>query len=275
LIALLLSIGITAVAATLPLYQSPPEDVLPATSESVPLAKAPSPRDMEARVEETVRAYFAAASIEAKLPFVRRPAAVRPLMERYYRLDEGEGKVPPLALGDVHIVATQDAIQREHPLILASAETKRQRLIPLLLEVRNGHYLIDWESQVGYSPQPLEEFLRSPVGTRQWFRLHARRSDYHNHHFDEPAATLSLRLEFPGSDVVAYGYLSRTHPQFGQGAHLLASQSSVPMMVTLTRTPTLAGHPPQFEIARIRQHGWFVEDASPTYAEAWAGTRSR
>ncbi len=224
-----------------------------------------SPQGIAEEIERVVRGYLGAPTVEAKLAFVRRPSAVRPLMLDHYR---GESLSPATVL-EVDVIASLDAVGRPHPLFLAAAETRDGRLLPLMIEAQNGIYRIDWESHVGYSPMRPEAFLETPAGSTMWFRLHASQSDYKNYHFNEESDTVSLRLTFPGSPCVCYGYLSRSHPQFSEFARLLSGKGEVPLILTLRQESAASGSRRQVEITQLLQERWFVEEETTPYAEAW------
>ncbi len=221
-----------------------------------------SPRAIAADTRRAVTKFFSADTIDEKLRFVRRPLTVRRMMEDYY------GRFPrhPLSVSveRVHVVATNDSSQRENPLILATAQTPQGRLLPVMLEVTNGRYRVDWESQVGYSPASLARFRQAPSGRTRWFRVHASRSSYHNHSFDRPSEAIALRLDFPGATAPSYGYLERSHPQFSECVRLLDGQASPE-----------ARKQHQFEVVRLNQVGWLIEETSRVYTEAWAARSPR
>ena len=68
-----------------------------------------SPRGISDEIEKVVRGYLEAPSIEARLPYLRRPQAVHPLMTDHAQRHHFH----PVSVTAVHLVATLDATQRE------------------------------------------------------------------------------------------------------------------------------------------------------------------
>lgn len=231
----------------------------------VPATESLTPRAIARDVEHAVRGYLEARTVEEKLAFVRRSPEVRFLMQDYVL----RRPLEPCEVLQVDVIAACDSLVRMHPLYLAAATTAEDELIPLMIEVRNGNYLVDWESHVGYSPMELDAFLRTPAESSIWFRVHASRSTYHNYHFNDPADTVPLRLSVPGSQSYCYGYLSRHHSQFSEFNRLLAGKTDVPMIITLIQKSPVSGARRQVEIGRLIQPSWFIEDASKFGTEAW------
>lgn len=262
----LLVLCLTALITALAALDTQGSDLQAARPEIDDRRRSLSPRGMTDEIEKIVRAYLEAPSVEARLPFVRRPQTVLPLMKDHARRYAWK----PVRVADVHLVATLDATQREQPLILASAETEERQLIPLVLEQTHETYRVDWESHVGYSPMDLNDFLGTPAGTVSWFRAHASKSDYHNYHFDENSDTVCLRLTVPHTEAPFYAYLKRTHPQFAEIASLLAGKQSIPLILALRQESPLSGNRRQVEVAGLVQARWMVEEERHLYAESVA-----
>jgi hypothetical protein len=224
-----------------------------------------SPREISRQIESTVHGYLRANTVEARLPFVRRASNVHFLMHDHARRYPLTSITDPIS---VHVMAKCDQLNRHHQLYLAAAETE-EGLIPLMVEAENNTYLVDGESHAAYSPMDIEAFLKTPAGSSMWFRVHATRSDYHNHHFNDQNETMALRLAFPESDDFCYAYLHRHHPQFNEFARILKGNKKVPLILSLNQKSQKSGHRRQLEIASLKHERWFIEQASTSYAEAW------
>lgn len=146
--------------------------------------------------------YLDAASWRERLPFVRKPDAVAPLMEHHY-------KRHPLRRGTVAEVQ-RVAFARSGQMVFVDIEATDNSGAPLnaAMELSDGRFALDWESFTAHSTTPLAEFLRQDAGSTAVFRVTAEPSFYFNYHFNAHRH-VGLRVEEPFTETSCYAYVSQ------------------------------------------------------------------
>ncbi len=245
-------------------YDTKPEAPRGESPVSKASLKGHGPLDILQDATRVIEHYLAATSVEDKVYYARRARVVRPLMERYYQSQPLQAVTPKA----VKIVGKMDDLNRNHPLYLAAAVIAKDHVIPLILEEREGCYRVDWESQVGYSPMPIDKFLVKPFGQRMWFRLYATVSDYYNYTYSDAKSYLCIKLDFPGRLEPCYGYLSYDHPQYQAIRSQLGTRKRVPMILNLECEEGRGTN--QLLVSSFEQARWFVDQDPDAYAPAWS-----
>lgn len=169
--------------------------------------------------EKAVRDFLAADGVEAKLPFVRQPKRVKPLMEKWYKdhyagpLQAGQTAMQDKKGGEIGSVGyfVMLAMPVMVPDPLNPGSTREEMTFFSVEEIRKGPtstYLVDWETSTGYQEIPLETFKSTmPVEFHQ-FRVFMKPGDYYNHGFEE-LDWKCVELYYPGRDFHLWGYVSR------------------------------------------------------------------
>ncbi len=223
------------------------------------------PLDVRQSCVETVRAFLAAPTLEKKLTYVRRASSVQRYMERHYQ----SHSIQPVIPDAVTVAGQQRDLQSTYPLYIVAAKID-DALLPLIVENRNGRYLIDWESHAGHNPVPIERFLKLS-GVQSPFRVYASLTDYYNFAYSDPLKYLALELRIQGRDEPLYAYLPRAHPDKDVLVRTLRGQKDVPMILQLRNGGGKATLNGQVLIERFIQSHWFVEEEELSYVEAWIG----
>ena len=99
------------------------------------------------QMEDCARNYLAADSVEARLPYVRHPKRVKPLMEAYYQTH-------PMHPGEFEQFHHLRSLGLSgFSFVYGNAQLKDGRSSKMLLEeFEDGTFLADWESAVCYQP---------------------------------------------------------------------------------------------------------------------------
>ncbi|MES2709510.1 MAG: hypothetical protein V4726_23135 [Verrucomicrobiota bacterium] len=170
--------------------------------------------------EKAVRDFLAADGVEAKLPYIRQPERVRPLMEKWYRTHPaGPMKAGAISLqqktgGEIESPGyfIMLAMPVEVPDPLNPGSVMEEMTFFSVEEIRNGSsstYLVDWETSTGYQEMPLEIFKSTMPAEFHRFRIFVKSGDYYNHGFDE-LSWQCVEIYYPGRDFHLWGYVKRS-----------------------------------------------------------------
>ena len=162
-------------------------------------------RDYE-EMEEVLRGFLSAKSIEERLKFVRHPARVKPYMVDYYKrfplqsyqyLEANEYTTIPL---------------KKRPFVALSARVAEGENFPTLLEDTEDGYLVDWESFVSYQPITFEDFLKKRPIVPVDLRVYGGFDDFYAYDFLEEDGYLCIRMTAKHTDKVIFGYVKEGTP---------------------------------------------------------------
>ncbi len=186
----------------------------------------------EARLDlakATVRAYFQTGDPGERLELVRHPEETRPRMLRFY----GER---PVTKDVISVFGTAENLQAgglDFLVLPAYIEGKQADLF--LEELKEGGYLVDWESQVGYNATLFPVFRSKADPKPTEFRVLATESDRYGGAFASKNEFLAVQLHFPDSDESALGYLDRASPDFAALEKLVTGQYRKRLRLVLAR----------------------------------------
>jgi hypothetical protein len=169
--------------------------------------------DEGAAAAEVVKAFLAADTVEKKLPLVRFPEKVKPLMDLWYK-----------GRPDKSIKATRDELAETLTKFLHIDGTKFV-VVTLLTEPDDEYKIfavesspydglrVDWETAVGWQAMTVEEFIKGKPTTPQPFRVQAAPGDYYNGAYSDESKWCAVNLTYPGNpDFNLYGYVERNTP---------------------------------------------------------------
>ncbi len=158
--------------------------------------------DVLAEAEVLAREFLNASSTEEILPLVRDPQTVAQRIGRIHP----DGRIEPRGLSQFNpsgavgyrgAFASVDALDKDFaPLQIAFVQT------PEGLK-------IDWESFVGWSDMPWEEFVENRPTEPHVFRVTLKQVDYYNFDFSDDTQWQSYSLASPDGEHVLYGYAER------------------------------------------------------------------
>ncbi len=161
---------------------------------------------MIAALEQQVRRFCEASSIEAMLPMVRRREQVLPLMERFY------AQHPLRPLGFRQVKDFQGAMLGStgdfwmFSVLLDNGQTRN-----ILLEQEpSGKIAVDWETVVNYQPMKWDDYARQrPADVAMDFRVAAAEDHFFSHEFADANRWASFRLTAPDAEETLFGYAPR------------------------------------------------------------------
>ena len=166
------------------------------------IKKEADARELVDKVEEVVRQYLAADTIDAIIPLVRHPDRVRPLIEEAWKTR------PKKALAFKRLAMFQPAQLDGKPFWIVRAELEGGGAENLLMEDGGLEDLrVDWETQVTHQPIPWEEYVAKRPSDRSYdFRLWAVRDNHYSHEFADSSKWRCFRIITKDSQENLYGY---------------------------------------------------------------------
>ncbi len=224
---------------------------------------------------KTATAFFGSLGIEAKLPHVRLPDRVRPLMTAWY------AKHPDKAIttgeivsrdkfksGDAYFVRLEMEVKAPDPLEPANVRDETRIFVVEELTGKDGEhtYLVDWETAVEYCEMSFEEFKLQQPRTPVAFRLKVRFSDYYNHVFTDQKKWQAAELYYPSTDgrkeTVFFGYLQRGSKAWEDLSIYTEPGNNASVIIRL-RYPDEAPSREQVIIDSLVHDSWFYSAEKP------------
>jgi hypothetical protein len=150
-----------------------------------------------------VNGYLAAKTIEERLPFVRQPERVEPLMRAWYARGETISKWP-----DGVVLLRDKQIDKGRYMIRMMVDFVGIGTQMFVVEQTASDFKLDWETATGYQPKPLAEFKAERPTTPVEFRVKIKPADYYNYAFVDRERYRSVELSYPGRrDFKLLGYI--------------------------------------------------------------------
>lgn len=154
-------------------------------------------------IEQTIRDFFSAKTIESLSRFVRHPERVTPLMRRYY----SENPMSSDQLKSIKLLQPLTLDNRGNfwmgAVVLANGQQRN-----LLIEIQeSGNVRIDWETLVCYQPMKWDDYAaQRPAGTSMDFRVYVERDSFFSHEFADSEHWQCFRLTALDSEETLFGY---------------------------------------------------------------------
>jgi len=206
-----------------------------------------------AKIEQSVRGFFEASSVEQQLAFARDPQRVQPLMEDYCH-NHPHTPLEWKALGWVLPVEEPGYRLGYAQAIFANAEP-----VSLIIEeMTDGTFRVDWESSVRYGELSWEEFIKTQPSAPKLFRVIASKPQ--NIPPDAPPmGSEMLEIKHPDDNDVIYAYFDRKDPKFQSLLQQLQTGNwkDVPLTLRLCY-PGPAGSGKNARIAEVQGKGWLI-----------------
>ena len=183
---------------------APPAEAAPEPPAAVPEAAPPvaDPAAVQRQTEEMARRFVAARAVDELLPLVRDPAATAPKIRAWF-----ERNGPPEFTLQRFAQAGEIEVKGSfvHAPVTLGDFTRRQ----MDLEQTADGFRIDWESWVGWSELPWDEFRRQRPTRAKLFRVAAKAGEYYNFGFADDRVWRCYELDEPYGSELLYGYLER------------------------------------------------------------------
>lgn len=240
-------------ASTLP-GNLPTTETLPGQNQENPKLLEPaasSEAAFLAKSEPLARKFLAATTVEQMLPLVRRPETAEARMRAFYP----EGKPIPVGMSQFNVgsAVAPDGEFKSVDVMTDNFDTKR-----LVFLDAAGELKIDWESWVGWSEMPWQEFRATKSDSARMFRVTLSPVDYYNFDFLDEAKWQSYRLVSPDQENSIYGYVERG-TELEKRLRPGPDSGAVPLMLKLKFLKGTMSND-QVEIESLVNEGWVEEN---------------
>ncbi|MDB6077052.1 MAG: hypothetical protein JWO82_799 [Akkermansiaceae bacterium] len=216
-------------------------------------------RDKEATVlvraiEQEVKAYLAAGTIEERLAHIRQPERVRPLMEDWYRRH-------PLKAETYKSTGSLAGVSfRRLPFWRIQAETSDDQIHDLLLEQTSDTAAkVDWETDVYYQPMDWDRYVKERTSDKAYdFRVLTAPDTFFSHEFADDERWASFRIATADGDYL-FGY-ARADGKITRMLHAITSmtESGVAPVILRLRTPADVKSPRGVIIESVVAPNWIL-----------------
>jgi hypothetical protein len=229
----------------------PPVFIKSKTTEMVP-SSDPQKLDaaLLAQAKLLVGQFLDARRIEEMLPLVRNPQVAEARMRSHYP----GGEIEASGLMEFNTAGGLYKMGSSFEVKVRTRDGQDRALA--FCETPEG-IKIDWESWVGWSEMPWEEFMDSKPTTGKLFRVLLEPVSYYNFAFSDEQKWNAYRLESPDGQLEIYGYAGRNSE--------LASDLKLPLdkkqsaLTLLLKFPAAAKADNQVIIEKIIANGWLLE----------------
>lgn len=204
-----------------------------------------------AEAEPLTKKFLDAACIEDLVPLVRNPKLAEARMRRHYP----DGKITPAGMSAFNTLSEISRYGQAISLNIRTGDFDEKAIA--FFETPSG-IKIDWESWVGWSEMPWEEFLATKPTQAKLFRLNLSPINYYNIGFADDRKWKSYRLISPDEKHAIYGYA-----EIGSvvNASLRSSLGNKPVcMILALRFPENAASANQVIIDKRIAEGWVLEN---------------
>ena len=210
--------------------------------------------DME-KVEEVVKNFLEAETLEECKKFVCSPERVWPLIDRYYATVDYEPE------GFSSLDKTKSAFRGE---FLTLKVTKADFLpspigIQRIEEGDEVSYRVDWESWVGYSDYTIEEMRSERPSEPFLVRVVVQEASYYNYSFSDDKIWRSLALEFKDPLYSFLGYVKIDSDLDDKFRQTMKVNPDLPCLLKVAY-PEGTRQKDQLEILEFVTTGWIMVD---------------
>jgi hypothetical protein len=155
-----------------------------------------------AAAEPLAGKFLSARTIADLLPLVRNPQTAEPRMRAMH--PDGKIEAPGMGAFDT----SREVIRRGQAMIVKIRTNDLDEKTLAFFTTPDG-LKIDWESWVGWSEMPWEEFLNTKPVTEKLFRVWLSPVDYYNFAFSDDRKWQSYFFESSDGEHSLYGYVER------------------------------------------------------------------
>ena len=174
----------------------------PAPSIDLPLEMNRNQTELLAEMQPLVKGFLEATTVDEILPFVRNREKMEQKIRAYY--PDGRIDAPGMtAFNTASNLAFRDK------LASVAVRTNDFSSKQVAFIRTNDGLKIDWESFVGWSEMPWEDFLAKKPTKPAVFRASLRVVDYYNFSFSDEKKWQAYQLRSPDGQQVVYGYVKR------------------------------------------------------------------
>ena len=231
-----------------------PREVVKAPKVTLTPAVQRSEAALVSDAEALARKFLLATRVEEILPLIRNPERLESRIRQYYP----DGKIAALGLSQFN---TSGSPSKQGMIYSFSITTRDQEEKAIAFIDGPQGLKIDWESWVGWSEMPWQDFLSKKPITSQVFRVTLAVIEYYNFDFKDEVKWQSYRLESPDQGFSIYGYVEKGS-LLDKQIQPTGDAKVVPLMVSL-KFPEHSRSSNQVMIERLVCEGWVESEPKP------------
>lgn len=183
-----------------------------------------------------------AQTVDVILKLIRQPKRLEAAIRAFY----GEGTLPKLQVKDVRSSSDHKALLPKNFVRFQLVLDKGS--VPVYVEKTESHgYRLDWESFVGYSTMPWEEFianratktvrLRAHLSDANYYEGQYQESDFRCFRLEDPTRTHSLYVYYPRDDLKFLRLSEKIFEVEGSRSRLGKKGFEIPVLVDVRYRP--------------------------------------
>lgn len=155
------------------------------------------------RIDEAVRGYFSARSVDGLIRRVRHSERVGPVMKEFYQRNPIEIKTVRAIRSMQHITLGNRGNFMRVDVVLSDGSNQS-----MFVEIfESGEPKIDWETLVGYQPMDWDKYVEHrPQGESMDFRVVVSADSFYSHEFADSDKWASFKLTARGGEEPLFGY---------------------------------------------------------------------
>jgi hypothetical protein len=211
------------------------------------------------QIEQAVRLFFDATTVEGKLKLVRDADRVRPLMEGYYRRE----KMPTYQWQNIGWTLPVDEPGYRFGYVQANF-SDAPPVSMIVEEMEDGSFRVDWESSVRYGELAWQDFLRMKPAQPTLFRVIASKVESTlvpnavAQHTE--AGGEVIEIKHPAEEGVVYAALNKNDPQLAPVISQMQTGKwkDVPLTLRLCYPGPSASKGDAVRIAGVEGKGWLI-----------------
>lgn len=229
-------------------------ETFPKSAAAIIMSDAEPDTATQDEANNIMQQYRQARTWREKLPLVRDPAHVEPLMRDFYEVQKGTDPVCDKVDGvvgfhyhGVEVVLLSHANPRANGKVEAA-----------LLRDESGALKLDWESFVGYSDMEWAAYRKARPVEHKVFRAFAATGDYWNYEFGDQSKYLSVRLLSPDGMESLHGFCERNSGVGREMASVLSRSSEMQAMTLRLAFPEKAESDQCVRIVGLVAERWLL-----------------
>ena len=208
----------------------------------------------EAAAKAIVSGFLAAKTVEDRLPFVRHPERVEPLMRAWYARQKDATEWTG---GEIR--RRDKLVDHGRYLIRLAMDFGATGSRIFIVEQTTSDFKLDWETAAGYQAKPLDEFKAERPTTPVEFRVKMKPTDYYNYAFKDRDRYQAVELSYPGRrDFKLTGYIDLSQDWAAPLVARLNGGEAPSLIVRLRYPDGETGDETQVEVVAIVADSWLL-----------------
>jgi hypothetical protein len=218
---------------------------------SQPQTAAATPKWQGLQPQQLADRFLAANTQEERLRWVREPATVAGIMERFYRDGPGRSEKMETMKKVTESVITEAGVLQRFSVTMTNG---RKRVLYVPFDESGGG--IDFKSYAAYCSDPWDKLLDGTVAQAAEMRVFLELSSYYNYEFPDEKEWQCLLATAPGLEDPIYLYVRRDSPAM---AELKRCPFTEPTRFTIAIEKQGEGHKRrQWQLTRVIGSGWVI-----------------